>query len=258
MGFENLPDVHSAGNAERVQDDLDRRAVGQVRQILLRQDPRDHALVAVAAGHLVSDLKLALHGDVDLDQLDDARRQLVALLQQLDALLVDVVQDLDVRVGLAIDQLHASAELLLGERQAEDFLAGQRLQGFARDALALVEHLLAGAGLDRRGHHLPEQQIVDLLVALLGEDPHLVAGVLLEPVDLLVLDLLGANVLLDSLAGEDLDVDDRAFDARRHLERGVADVAGLLAEDRPQQLLFRGQLGLALRRHLADQDVARP
>src|SRR6185369_17799203 len=40
-------------------------------------------------------------------------------------------------------------------------------------------------------------------------------------------------------------------------QRGVADVAGLLAEDRPEQLLFRGQLGLALRRDLADQDVAR-
>ena len=40
-------------------------------------------------------------------------------------------------------------------------------------------------------------------------------------------------------------------------ERGVAHVAGLLAEDRAQQLLFRRQLRLALRRHLADQDVAR-
>ena len=37
----------------------------------------------------------------------------------------------------------------------------------------------------------------------------------------------------------------------------VAHVAGLLAEDRAQQLLLRRQLGLALRRDLADQDVAR-
>ena len=41
------------------------------------------------------------------------------------------------------------------------------------------------------------------------------------------------------------------------LRRGVADLAGLLAEDRPQQPLLRGQLGLALRGDLADQDVAR-
>ena len=38
--------------------------------------------------------------------------------------------------------------------------------------------------------------------------------------------------------------------------RGVADFAGLLAEDRPQQALLRGQLGLALRRDLADEHVA--
>ena len=42
-----------------------------------------------------------------------------------------------------------------------------------------------------------------------------------------------------------------------HLERGVADLARLLLEDRADQLLLGGQLGLALRRDLADQQVAR-
>ena len=41
-----------------------------------------------------------------------------------------------------------------------------------------------------------------------------------------------------------------------HLERGVADLARLLLEDRADQLLLGGQLGLALRRDLADQQVA--
>ena len=70
-----------------------------------------------------------------------------------------------------------------------------------------------------------------------------------------LLDLLGALVLLLSLAGEDADVDDGAFDARRARERGVANVAGLFAEDGAEQLLFRRQLGFALRRYLADEDV---
>ena len=39
------------------------------------------------------------------------------------------------------------------------------------------------------------------------------------------------------------------------VERGVANVAGLFAEDGAQQLLFRRQLGFALGRYLADQDV---
>ena len=60
------------------------RAVLQVRHVLFRQDAGDDALVAVAAGHLVADLELALDGDVDLHHLDDARRQLVALGEAVD------------------------------------------------------------------------------------------------------------------------------------------------------------------------------
>ncbi len=53
-----------------------------------------------------------------------------------------------------------------------------------------------------------------------------------------------------------LDADDRAGLAVRHLQRGVAHLARLLAEDRAEQPLLGGQLGLALGRHLAHQDVA--
>ena len=42
-----------------------------------------------------------------------------------------------------------------------------------------------------------------------------------------------------------------------HLEARVADLARLLTEDRAQQALLRRELGLALRRDLADEDVAR-
>ena len=47
------------------------------------------------------------------------------------------------------------------------------------------------------------------------------------------------------------------FDARRAVERSVANVSGFFAEDRAQQLLFRSQRGFALGRYFADQDVAR-
>ena len=40
--------------------------------------------------------------------------------------------------------------------------------------------------------------------------------------------------------------------------RGIFDVAGLLAENGTQEAFFRGQLRLALRRDLADQNVSRP
>jgi hypothetical protein len=57
-----------------------------------RQDAADDALVAVTAGHLVARLQLALHRDEHLDHLEHARRQLVAALQLLDAI-VELVGD---------------------------------------------------------------------------------------------------------------------------------------------------------------------
>ena len=103
MRLENLADVHTRRNAERIEHDLDRRAVRQIRHVLFRQDARDDALVAVAAGHLVADRQLALHRDVDLDQLDDARRQLVAAADLLLLLLELVADDFDLPLGALLE-----------------------------------------------------------------------------------------------------------------------------------------------------------
>src|SRR5437763_6761694 len=157
VGLQDLADVHTAGNAQRIQHDLDGRAVRHVGQILLRQDAGDDALVTVAAGHLVAHLQLALHGDVDLDQLDDAGGQLVALLEEPDALLVDPVQDLDVRVRLLVDDLHGVDQPPLVEGQAEDLLPGEPLEHGERDRLARLEQLLAGTRLDRPRDLLADQ-----------------------------------------------------------------------------------------------------
>src|SRR5436190_1245660 len=137
--LEDLADVHPARHAERVEDDIHRGAVLEERHVLLRHDPGDHALVAVAAGEFVAFRDLALLRDVDADELVDARREVVA--------------------------------------------------GVARERLD-VDHLAALAVWD--------------------------------------------------------------------LQRGVADLACLLLEDRADQLLLGRQLGFALRRHLADQQVAGP
>src|SRR5271168_387952 len=67
--LEYLSDVHTRRNAERIENDLDRSAIGQARHIFLRHDARDDAFVPVAAGHFVADGELALHGDIDFDQL---------------------------------------------------------------------------------------------------------------------------------------------------------------------------------------------
>ena len=81
--------------------------------------------------------------------------------------------------------------------------------------------------------------------------------------DLALLGDVDADELVDArrqlvavVAAEDLDVDDLAVLAVGHLERRVAHLARLLAEDRAQQALLGGLLGLALGRDLADEHVA--
>ena len=103
VGLENLADVHARRHAERIEHDLDRRAVRQVRHVFFRQDARDDALVTVPAGHLVADRQLALHRDVALDQLDDARRQLVAATDLLLLLLELVADDFDLALGALLE-----------------------------------------------------------------------------------------------------------------------------------------------------------
>ena len=58
------------------------------------------------------------------------------------------------------------------------------------------------------------------------------------------------------LATELANLDHLAALAVGQAQRAVLHLAGLLAEDRPQEALLGGQLGLALGRDLADQDVA--
>src|SRR5699024_12881133 len=104
---------------------------------------------------------------------------------------------------------------------------------------------------------------------LLGQDAGddalvaVAAGHLVAHADLALLGDVAADHLADAglqlvavLRGKDLDVHDDAVLAVGHTEGGVADFAGHHAGDGAQQALLSGQLGLALGRDLAHQDVA--
>src|SRR5688572_15545508 len=258
--LENLSDVHTRRHAERVEDDLHRRPIRQIRHVLFRQDARDDALVAVAAGHLVADRQLALHCDVYLHELDDARRQLVAAADLLLLLLEQLADDFDLPLSALLQQPEVALEprIVALDLQTNHLLIGHRRQHFGCELGSLAEQPLAAVLVERVGtQHLADQHLHDALLHLVMKNADLVLQVLLHHVELFLLDRLRPVILLDALAGEDLHADDDALDAGRADERGVADVARLLAEDRAEQLLFRSELGLALRRHLADQDVAR-
>ncbi len=50
MGLQNLADVHSGRDTNRVEDDINRRAIGQERHILFGGDEGDDTFIAMASG----------------------------------------------------------------------------------------------------------------------------------------------------------------------------------------------------------------
>ncbi len=105
MGFQDLPHIHSGRYSQRIEYDFDRCPVWQSRHILFWYDFGDYPFVAMPTGNFISDRQLALHGDVDFDNLYDARRQLVAFFQDIAFFLVDEFQSFDLTLDLFIDVL---------------------------------------------------------------------------------------------------------------------------------------------------------
>src|SRR6202790_3032226 len=259
MRFENLSHVHARRNAEGIEHDLHRSAVGHVGHVFLRNDARDDALVTVAAGHFVADGKLALHGDIDFDQLDDAGRQLVALLELFLALLGDLAKDIDLTRSHLLDLFDFLDEqgVFFIQLQALQVTRGNLVDDFPGKLNALGQQALVGLFVVQVSlQNLAAEQIGQALETLVGQDADFVGEVLFEFKDLRGFDGLMPLVFFSTLASKDFHVDDGAFDAWRAIERSVANVSGFFTEDGAQQLFFRGQGGFALGRNFADQNVA--
>src|SRR6478735_1419875 len=119
-----------------------------------------------------------------------------------------------------------------------------------------VQDDVNGGAVGKEGHVLDRKDLGDnTLIAV-------AAGELVTVGDLALLGDVDADQLVHArgklvalLAVEDADTDDLADLTVRNLERGVTHLAGLLTEDRAEQALLGGQLGLTLGRDLADQDV---
>jgi len=195
-----------------------------------------------------------------------------AVLQQTgDLLLVGAVEHRRGQPGIALDPTQADVAETLGPRLVDIGDVPARLgdpaevglQNLAdvhpgRDA-ERVEHDVHGRAVLQERHVLDRQDFGDdALVAV-------ASGQLVTVGDLPLLGHVDPDQLVDPrrqfvalLAVEDADADDGAGLAVGHLHRGVAHLARLLAEDRAEQPLLGGQLGLALRGDLADQDVPGP
>ena len=251
VSLEDLADIHARRHAQRVQHDVDRRTVFEVRHVFDGHDARNHALVAVTAGHLVARLDLALGGDEDLDHLHHARRKFVTALQLVDLVDETLLEQTAALFVLSVESFHLGHDLVVFDRELPPLRTGLGL-----------EHLVIELGADdialrasRRG--LAEQHFLETRIDVAVEDRLLVVTVLGETLDFLALDGHGALVLVDAVAIEHAHFNDSTSIARRHAQGGVTNVRGLLAEDGAEELFFRRHRLFALGRDLADEDVAR-
>ena len=241
MGLEDLPEVHPARHAERVEDHVDRRAVLQERHVLHVDDLRDHALVAVAAGELVALGDLALLGHEHAHQVVDARRQIVTLVA---AEGLDVDHDATLTVGHLQRGVADLARLLLEDR-ADQLLLGRQLGLALRRDLA--DEQIAGRDL---GADPDDPAIVEIAQRLLRAVRDVAGDLLIAQlrragVDLVLLDVnRGELVVLHEALGQD----DR-----------VLEVVALPGHEGDQQVLAQRHLARVGRRavgeHVAGGDA---
>ena len=241
MGLEDLPDVHARGHAQRVEDHVDRRAVLEERHVLLVDDLRDHALVAVAARELVALGDLALLGDEHAHEVVDPRRQVVAgvAAERL---------DVDHHAALAVRDLQRGvahlARLLLEDRADQLLLGGQLGLALGRD---LADEQVAGDDLGADAHDAAVVEVAQRLLRAVGD----VAGDLLlaelgrAGVDLVLLDVdRGELVVLHEALGQD---------------DGVLEVVALPGHERDHQVLAERHFALvgggAVGEHVARLDL---
>src|SRR5271166_2369725 len=259
VGLKDLAHVHAAGHTQRIQDNLYWRTVFEVGHVLFRQDARDNALVSVAPGHFVTHAQLAFHGDINLYQLDHAGRKFIALLQLFDFLADDLAQHVNLARRHLLDfvDLFVDARVLVGELDALEVARRDPLDGVAVKNYALGQQTFVGALVVQVGEDfLAAEQRFQAFQTLVSKDSNLIGQVLLQLRNLVSFDGFSTLVLLLAFAGEDLHIHHRALDARRTGKRSVTHVAGFLAEDGAQQLLFWRELGLALGRNFTHHDVA--
>jgi hypothetical protein len=210
----------------------------------------NHTLVAVAASHLVAGLDLALHGDEDLDHLHHTRGQFVAALQLLDLVHEALFQLLLGFVVLRTQRLDFTHQAVIVERERPPLRPWIGVEHIGGDGIALLVALRPGNALLARQH--VGQTAIDVAI----KDRLLIVAVLAQTLDFLALDGNRTLILVDAVTVEHAHLNNGARTPGGTRRAGVAHVGGFLTEDGAQKLFFRRHRAFALRRDLADQNVA--
>ena len=146
MHFQHLTDVHTRRHAQRVQYDVNGCTVGHVRHVFHWSDLGDHTLVTVATGHLVTGLQAALDRNVDLDHLQHACGQLVALCQLLALFFKSQVEAVTGLLQRVLDALQLRGHFIFGGADVKPVELLDRRQIGLVDFCTLGQLLRAAVG----------------------------------------------------------------------------------------------------------------
>ena len=251
MGFQDLSHIHARRHAKRVQHQINRGAIFQEGHVFHRHNAADHTLIPMAAGHLVTWLKLALHRDEDLHHLHHARRQFIAALHFFDLTLKPLLQLFDRSIEFALHGFNFGHCGIIRDRDLPPCRLGEFIQHFIGDDRAGFNRLEAASRL------AVQQAFTQARIERTLLDRLFIVAVLRQAFNFRTLDRHRALILVDAAAGEDAHINNSASNARRQLQRCVTHIGSLFTEDRTQQLFFRRHRAFALWRHLAHQNIAR-
>ena len=251
MGFQDLPHIHARRHAKRVQHQVNRGAIIQEGHVFNRYNAADHTLIAMAAGHLVTRLKLALHRDEDLHHLHHARRQFVTALHFFDLALKTLLQLFNRGIEFALHGFNFGHRGIIRDRDLPPCRLGKFIQHFIGDHRARLDLL------ETAGRLAVQQAFTQARIERTLLDRLFIVAVLGQAFNFRTINRHGALILVDPPAGEDADINNGPSHAGRQLQRCVTHIGSLFTENGAQQLFFRRHRAFALGRHLAHQNIAR-
>ena len=165
MDFQYLSDVHTGRNAQRIQDDIQRCAVGQERHILLRKDTGNNTLVTMASGHLVTDRNFSLLSDIAADYHVDTRRKFVGVFTGKD---LDIHHNTIFAVGNTEGGIPNLSRLLAKDSAEQAFFGGKLCLSLGGN---LTHQNISGAHLGANPNDTHVVKIFKGILAYVGNIP---------------------------------------------------------------------------------------
>ena len=204
----------------------------------------------MASGNFVTGLNLTLCRNEDFNHFQNAGQQIVAALYFLDLVVKVFLDSFQTSVKCSAELFDFGHNVFIFDDNLAPLRRRLRSQNFFGNRRVL------GNAFRSVNHDLPQQHFFQTCIKVSADNRNFVITVFGQMRNLFLLNGQGSFILLNAATGENMYVNDNAFDTRLNAQRRVADIGRLFAKDGAQQFFFRCYRRFAFRRNLADQNVA--